>query len=328
MFKIPGEPKIKLPINIITELTLEDLRVTGIENVLRNLWIQIKQKTEVFEIKKKLSQEFNLSIPSIERLLSGRSSLPVKFVKEVYKIWNDICNPSEEKIKEINELLNELSIFKGNSNSTPVELPKFLTPKLAYLIGSLRDGSLPEVYNNQYEIQFSQQNTEWLEHVIIPLIEDVFKIKTVVKSYGDQTPRVKIYSKPIYIFIKEIFEHPERLQVTWEVPTLIRNSPAEIKKWFIRGFFDSEGEINIRQKRLVIHHSWNGQNPIVLEQLQKILLNDFKIESKISKPHKEKNFPSFDLIISKQNVWLFYKKIGTSHPEKISKFQLLWKSLS
>jgi hypothetical protein len=44
MFKIPGEPKIKLPINIITELTLEDLRVTGIENVLRNLWIQIKQK--------------------------------------------------------------------------------------------------------------------------------------------------------------------------------------------------------------------------------------------------------------------------------------------
>jgi hypothetical protein len=54
-------------------------------------------------------------------------------------------------------------------------------------------------YNNQYEIQFSQQNTEWLEHVIIPLIENVFKIKTVVKSYGGQTQESK------YILNRSIF---------------------------------------------------------------------------------------------------------------------------
>lgn len=327
MLEIPQDkPKIELP-NILTELSLEDLRITGVESIIRNLWIQVKQKIEVSEIKKKLSQKFNLSNSSIERLISGRGSLPIRFAKEICEIWKKTCNPSQEKIKQIEEILDELSVFKGNSNSTPVELPKFLTPKLAYLIGSLRDGSLPEVYNNQYEVQFSQKNTEWLEHVIIPIIEDAFKIKTGTKSYGEQTPRVRIYSKPIYIFIKRFFEHPKRLQVMWEVPTLIRNSPAEIKKWFIRGFFDAEGEINIKQKRIVIHHSWNGQDPIVLKQLQKILLKNFGINSKISKPHKERKFPSFDLTMSKENVWSFYQKIGTSHPEKITKFRL-WKSLS
>jgi len=78
---------------------------------------------------------------------------------------------------------------------------------------------------------------------------------------------------------------------------------------------------------VVIHHSWNGQKPLVLEQLQEILLKEFGIQSKVSKPHKEKNFPSFDLTITKENVWLFYQKIGTSHPEKIFKFQL-WKGSS
>lgn len=326
MFLIPNKPEIELP-KKFTEINLEELRVTGVEEIIRNLWIQIKTKVEVSEIKNELIKKFSLSLPSIERLVSGRSSMPLNFVREIVEIWKKICNPSQEKYTETIKLIEENSKFKGGSNSIPIVLPKVLNPKLSYLIGALRDGSLPEVYNNQYEIQFSQQNTEWLEKVIVPTIEDVFRIKTKVESYGNQIPRIKIYSKPIYFFIKKFFEYPERLQVTWTVPKLIINSPSEIKKWFIRGFFDSEGEINIKQKRIVIHHSWNGQTPTVLEQLKEILLKDFDIESKVSKPHKEKGFLSFDLRISKENVWLFYQKIGTSHPEKILKFSIMEESL-
>jgi len=318
----PDEPEMKLP-NLFTELSSEELRVTGIEDIIKNLWVQIKRKTEVSTIKKSISKKFNLSISSIERLVSGRSSLPIQFVKEVYEIWKEICKPSQQRIEQIDRQLNEFSMFKGDSNSMPVTLPKALTPKLAYLLGALRDGSILTIYNNQYEVQFSQKNVKWLRNVIIPTIEEVFKIKTKVQRYGEQTPRIKVYSKPIYIFIKKVFKYPEKLQVTWEVPSLVMHSPLEIKRWFIRGFFDSEGEINIKQKRLVIHHSWNGENPVVLKQLQEILINDFGIESKISKPHKERNFPSFDLTIFKENILLFYQRIGTSHPQKIIKFQLL-----
>jgi hypothetical protein len=323
---IPNKPEVELP-KKFTEINLESLRVTGVEDIVANLWLQIKMKTEVSKIKNELSSKFSLSLPSIERLVSGRSSLPLDFIKEIIEKWKDICRPTEEKYNTILRLIEENSKFKGESNSTPVTLPQVLNPKLSYLIGALRDGSLPEVYNNQYEVQFSQQNKEWLEKVIVPTIKEVFGITTRVESYRNQTARVKIYSKPIYLFIKKFFEYPERLQVTWEVPKIIRSSPPEIKKWFIRGFFDSEGEINVRQKRVVIHHSWNGRKPVVLEQLHEILSNEFGIRSKVSKPHKEKNFPSFDLIITKENVWSFYQKIGTCHPEKILKFQL-WRSSS
>ena len=274
------------------------------------------------QIKAELAQKFSLSIPSVERLVSGRSSLPLAFVKEIVKKWKEVCVPSEEKYQYILSLIEEKSIIKGDTNSKPVNLPKSLNPQLAYLLGALRDGSLPAVYNNQYEVQFSQKNKEWLEKTIVPLIEKAFKIKAKVESYGNQTRRVKIYSKPIYFFIKKFFEYPERLQVTWEVPFLIRTSPLEIKRWFVRGFFDAEGEINVKQKRIVIHHSWAGTFPVVLIQLQE-MLEEFGIESKVSGPHEEKNFPSFDLRIMRDNVRLFYEKIGTSHPEKVIKFQLL-----
>lgn len=317
--KIPEEPKIRFT-GRLEELKLEKLRITDGMTV-RNLWIQIKERKEVLEIKKQLSKKFGLSLSSIERLVSGRGSISIEFVNEVLELWKIYCKPSDEKVKQVVSELEENSIIKGNSNSTPVVLPKFLTPKLSYLIGSLRDGSLPEVYNNQYEIQFSQLNVEWLENVIKPTIKDVFGFETEVEKYGNQTPRIKIYSKPVYFFIKKFFDCPERLQVTWEIPKIIRNSPLEIKKWFIRGFFDSEGEVNIKQKRITIHHSWDGTIPIVLEQLKNILENDFQIKSKVSKPHKEKNFPSFDLRIRKEDIWLFYDKIGTCHSEKEKKFQ-------
>jgi len=219
----PDKPRVKLP-NIFLELASEDLRVTGVEKTIRCLWTKIKQKTGINEIKSYLSQKFNLSISSIERLISGRSSIQCSFVREIYEIWKETCKPSIMEIQQIENLL-ENSRFKGNSNSIPVLLPKFLTPKLAYLIGALRDGSLPQVYNNQYEIQFSQKNVEWLKQMIVPLIKQVFKINAKIQCYGKQTPRVKVYSKPIYVFIKKVFEHPEKLQVTWEVPSLIRNSP-------------------------------------------------------------------------------------------------------
>lgn len=321
--EIPEEPKIKLP-EKIRRFKDENLRIVQTGTTVRNLWTQIKEKTEVTEIKQQLSQEFDLSIPSIERLVSGNSSLPLKFVLKILKIWQEIVKPDEEKVSQVTKFIEENAIFKGNSNSKPIKLPKYLTPQLSYLIGTLRDGSLPRVYNNEYEVQFSQLNTKWLETLIVPLVEKIFGVKTRIESYNRQTPRVKVYSKPIYTFIKNFFEHPESLQVTWEVPKLIQTSPLKIKGWFIRGFFDSEGEINLRQKRITIHHSWDGESPVVLEQLQKIFEEDFNIKSKVSKPHKEKNFPSFDLRITKENVLWFYQKIGTSHPEKLEKFQKFW----
>ena len=96
------------------------------------------------------------------------------------------------------------------------------------------------------------------------------------------------------------------------------------------GFFDAEGEIPLTRQGsgykiwLRFHHSWNGNNCLVLEQIKEILEKDFSIQSgRISGPKKEKNFPSFDLILYGDDVLKFMKEIGTSHPKHIRRLHVM-----
>jgi hypothetical protein len=81
--------------------------------------------------------------------------------------------------------------FQKNSENSFSETN--LSEKLAYLAGVLRDGSLPTPYNNQYEIQVSQDNIIWLEKVKEMLHKLFPEKKLKVIKYGKQTPRIKIY---------------------------------------------------------------------------------------------------------------------------------------
>ena len=157
-----------------------------------------------------------------------------------------------------------------------------ISKNLSYLAGILRDGSLPKPYNNQYEIQVSQDNIEWLGRVK-KMLQILFPEKKIeIVKYGKQTPRIKIYSKEIYYNLVNLFEYPET-QNKWEIPTVIRNGSKEMKKWFITGFFDAEGEVPLSRQSgkykiwIRFHHSWDGERCIVLEQLKGILEKDFNI---------------------------------------------------
>ena len=83
-----------------------------------------------------------------------------------------------------------------------------ISENLAYIAGALRDGSLPKPYNNQYEIQLSQKNLNWLE-MVKNILQELFPEKNIrIVKYGKQTPRIKIYSKMIYKDLVELFEYP------------------------------------------------------------------------------------------------------------------------
>lgn len=198
-----------------------------------------------------------------------------------------------------------------------------ISKNLSYLAGILRDGSLPKPYNNQYEIQVSQDDMEWLENVKKKL-QILFPEKEIkIVKYGKQTPRIKIYSKEIYQRLVKLFEYPG-MQSKWQIPSIVRNGSKETKKWFIKGFFDAEGEVPLSKQNgkykiwIRFHHSWDGKKCIVLEQLKQILENDFRIQcGNVSGPKKEKNFPSFDLAIYGNNIHKFFSEIGTLHPKHI-----------
>ena len=200
-----------------------------------------------------------------------------------------------------------------------------ISQDMAYLAGILRDGSLPKPYNNQYEIQVSQDNIIWLEKVK-EIMQKLFPEKELkIIKYGKQTPRIKIYSKEIYYKLTKLFEYPG-MQSKWEIPSVIRTGSKEIKKSFIRGFFDAEGEVPLSKQGskgskykiwIRFHHSWDGNQCIVLEQMKRILEKEFNILcGNVSGPKNEKNYPSFDLAIyGRYAVQQFFQHIGSLHPK-------------
>lgn len=122
-----------------------------------------------------------------------------------------------------------------------------------------------------------------------------------------------------------------RTQNRWQIPSVILGGSKEVKKQFIRGFFDAEGEVPLSKNQsgrykiwIRFHHSWDGNSCSVLEQLKKLLEKDFGIQcGKVTGPKKEKKIPSFDLAIYGQNVCKFVKKIGTAHPRHIKRLKVM-----
>ncbi|MBL7169470.1 MAG: hypothetical protein ISS48_00445 [Candidatus Aenigmarchaeota archaeon] len=204
-----------------------------------------------------------------------------------------------------------------------------LTKDLAYLAGILRDGSLPKPYNNQYEIQISQDNIEWLENVKV-MLKRLFPEKDLkIVKYGNQTPRIKIYSKEIYHYLVKLFEYPGT-QTKWKIPSFVINGSSDIKKRFIEGFFEAEGEVPLSKQNnkykiwIRFHHSWDGDKCIVLEQMKMMLENNFGVKcGNITGPKKEKKFPSFDLAIYGNNVYEFFKEMKIFHPKHNKRLRIM-----
>jgi len=140
------------------------------------------------------------------------------------------------------------------------------------------------------------------------------------------------------IFLSKIFCHPFGKQVTWTIPHWLLSSPKEIKKWFIRGFYDSEGGCG-RVETVFPRYPWQSQHKIkiylssfnkrceVLECLKIILKNDFNINSEVKRYRSSNNrskLNTFYLEIKNiKDKLKFIDKIGSSHPEKLRHLNFL-----
>ncbi len=202
-----------------------------------------------------------------------------------------------------------------------VKLPENLSPALAYLIGILRDGTMTKSLRS-HKVAIYQKNKEFLENVINPLSVILFnKSAKILPSAEDYMWRLD--SKPLYTFISKIFDYPkEGRQIFWRVPEIIRNAPKEIQRFYIAGFVDAEGSINIERNKPVIYiyQSWNNnlQCP-TLEDLKQMLKN-FGIHV-IGPDCYRKSKNAFRLRLTDKNVKLFFEQI----PLQL-KFKSFWSS--
>ena len=67
----------------------------------------------------------------------GISPIPLPFLFDLLDIWKDVCNKNENDVKyKLDECFYEPNYFSVMFGKR-VNLPKIMTPKLAYLLGNL-----------------------------------------------------------------------------------------------------------------------------------------------------------------------------------------------
>ncbi len=195
---------------------------------------------------------------------------------------------------------------------------------LSYLVGALRDGCFTiDKKQSAYRIRIYQKSKEWLGR-IAEILENNFSKKP--SFYLDKRRNVwclALSSKEIISKLMAICEYDFN-QSQWFTPSWIKNGNFDIKTAYIRGFFDAEGSIETKNIRIYLAQA----NKKVLEEI-KYLLQEIEIKSNLSGPYIKKGTATemYALIIyGKERVINFYNKIGSYHPDKIPRFDILLNS--
>jgi hypothetical protein len=139
-------------------------------------------------------------------------------------------------------------------------LPNKLTPTLAYFVGYFcGDGGLNDIHK-------TYAKTKRFEHKLIIADEFEVQIKIIQGLFlnlfgfkppiryeriekGEHTYYINPTSKAIYSFLVNVFELPSGSKYgKLKVPKIIMCSNNNLKRWFIRGVFDADGDTRAVEK--------------------------------------------------------------------------------
>jgi len=240
--------------------------------------------------------------------------------KSIYHYLNGKRNPTLSFIKKVvdDKLLHKLLKtnrvkFGHGGNAATAIFPSQLTPKLAYLIGALRDGTIN--FNGKYELCYVQKNIQWLK-ILSRLILQIFhpsnKPRIIVRK--GYTPKMTVNNRVICEFLKIVFNIPIGRKEEWGTPDIILKSPKEIQRYYVRGYFDADG---ICGK----HIGFCQVNLQSLKDLRHILKKfNIKCTNTISSRKLKSGKIFYSLYIQKKYWNSFFKKIGSSYPSKFTRF--------
>src|SRR3989304_7319825 len=163
--------------------------------------------------------------------------------------------------------------------------------RLAYLLGALYgDGSF-----SSKRIFFGATDKEFVQKVA-NLIDDLFRIKLKIRvqKLSLKNPKWRDYYK---LNSKKLYKHlnkynPKTVEI---LPKFIKDGNSKVKALFIKGFFDAEGNVDVRSVKRkdgrtdIIRHLKCFSNNVELLQEIKQLLYFLNIKSEIFRG-KGKNY--------------------------------------
>lgn len=224
------------------------------------------------------------------------------------------------------------SYFRAKRSLHRVSLPKFLCPKLAYFMGYFyADGSLKDVYKSklktgkfEHKIKVGDEflvQVELLRRLFKSLFDLDVKIRTERIEKGENYYYIEVTDKVVYRFITKIFDLPYGPKTgKLKMPPIIFNASPELKKWFIRGVFDADGETrafeyyknkSLIKPRIRLHM----KDYLFVKQIKELTFQSFGLN--FNGPYIDKNNKATCIEITKIiEIQKAYQQIIFLHPVK------------
>lgn len=311
----PSKPTIKLSNYLLNLRT--DIKLVG-QSVVFKKWHHRRYKTFLSGAK-----DLNISSTFYRNIIIGKSNLPLWVLKKMCLIDSSLSNQVYENVE----------YFTAKKEMD--RLPKVMSPKLAYYIGYLHgDG---HVDRNQKRISFSEVYVEQLE-LIKELTQDLFNVSgsiyLKVGKKGHRANFIDIRRVTINSFFSDILSINRGKRESNIIPKIILDK-KEFLRWYLCGLFDAESAIPTNPKnRDNIYIELSMRDTKLVEKVKIFLEENFGIKSYgpykriFRNPYNGKQTIGSELKIRKHSeIIRFLNEIGTLHPNKVRRKELIMKIL-
>ena len=202
--------------------------------------------------------------------------------------------------------------FKSLGKQVTV-LPNCLNPELAYFLGYfLGDGGLKDIKKSfqkrgvyEYKIKIGDEFLVQVER-IQKIIYELFKVNYPIRDErihkGERLYYLEFNNKILYRYLVKVFGlYPGSKNISLEVPQLILDSTDSIKKWFLRGLFDADGDtraaekVKISQPRIKLRM----KSKAFILKIKELLESSFNVS--VNGPYEDKKWGSVYIQVERKN---------------------------
>ncbi len=272
------------------------------------------------------------NIPSVPRI-KFKNYLDKIIDDKIDKISSEILVKAAGKLFPLRQAIkegltvNEIDFFRAGHSIYETKLPKFLSPKLVYFLGYFyADGALKDVRKSwirsgSFDHKFKVGDEFLLQvQILQKLFKQIFDLELPIRTErldkGENYFYIEMTNKIIYRFITNVFSLPYGRKVERIiVPKIILDSSKELRKWFVRGIFDGDGDSRATEfydgRKLPTNRiKLRMKNYRFLVGIKRLLLRDFGSEFKGPYQDKDKipyiQVHKIDELIklSKQNLFI------------------------
>ena len=163
LLDIPDNPKIPLD-NYLFRLVDEkdgignSLYLYNIEGFIKETWDKIIEKNPRLGVREFIPKKLMMRTSPFYAVKNGIRGISIQQTHRLFEIWKKICKKTDKNVEEKwNQIYNSDFTIASFSKFQKISLPKFLTPRLAYLIGWIVGDGCFDDYGNHYRIKITDK---------------------------------------------------------------------------------------------------------------------------------------------------------------------------